>query len=156
MCFVLIKSRLIQVVPISAITNLKIIQTTNQLSAFHYLGHENLLFFNRNHWSVFCFIQIILLFKDNGHYHFEYGVHDPHTGDIKTHYETRHGKYVYGEYTLVEPDGTKRIVKYRVGPHTGFEAIVERVGHAHHGHDGSSYVETTHWGNQGHNQHSGW
>lgn len=101
----------------------------------------------------------VVALQDNSHYHFEYGVHDPHTGDVKTHSETRHGKYVYGEYTLVEPDGTKRVVKYRAGPHTGFEAIVERIGHAHHpgkhGHDGTSYVEKTHWGNQGHAHHDG-
>lgn len=98
--------------------------------------------------------------QDNTNYHFHYGVHDPHTGDVKEQSETRHGKYVYGHYTLIEPDGTKRIVRYRAGPHTGFEAIVERIGHAHHpghhGHDGgSSYVDKTHWGYQGHGEHDG-
>ncbi|KAG5879798.1 hypothetical protein JTB14_027206 [Gonioctena quinquepunctata] len=106
---------------------------------------------------------------DNVHYKFEYGVHDPHTKDHKSHYEHRDGHHVTGAYTLREADGTYRIVKYKSGPHTGFEAVVERVGHAQHpahyghghghahggnagdnGHGGSSYVGTTHWGNQGH------
>nr|AYA49943.1 cuticular protein 119 [Leptinotarsa decemlineata] len=84
------------------------------------------------------------------------------------------GHHVVGAYTLKEADGTFRIVKCKSGPHTGFEAVVERLGHAqhpaHYGHGhgghgedsghggngghggsgGSSYVGKTHWGNQGH------
>lgn len=70
-----------------------------------------------------------------------------------------------GGYTLKEPDGTHRIVKYKSGPHTGFEAIVERKGHAKHapvygkhtikGEGGASYVGVTHWGNQGEEKHGG-
>ncbi|XP_050507166.1 cuticle protein 19-like [Diabrotica virgifera virgifera] len=65
-------------------------------------------------------------------YKFEYGVHDPHTHDHKTHYEHRDGDHVVGMYTLKEADGTYRIVKYKSGPKSGFEAVVEKVGHAYH------------------------
>lgn len=69
-----------------------------------------------------------------------------------------------GGYTLKEADGTTRIVKYEAGPHSGFNAVVERVGHAQHpahyghghgghaghgahgGHGGTSYVGVTHFG----------
>nr|XP_023020677.1 adult-specific cuticular protein ACP-20-like [Leptinotarsa decemlineata] len=105
---------------------------------------------------------------DNAHYKFEYGVNDPHTHDHKSQYEHRHGPHVTGGYTLKEADGTHRIVKYTSGPYTGFEAVVERVGHAqhpaHYGHGhghghghggvgGTSYVGVTHWSNQGHDGH---
>lgn len=39
-------------------------------------------------------------------YKYEYGVDDPKTKDRKTHWETRDGDVVKGEYTLNEPDGT--------------------------------------------------
>ncbi|CAG9835754.1 unnamed protein product [Diabrotica balteata] len=101
---------------------------------------------------------------DNAHYKFEYGVHDPHTHDHKSQHEHRHGHDVTGGYTLKEADGTHRVVKYKSSPHNGFEAVVERVGHAQHpahyghghgghghgGHGGAtSYVGVTHWANQG-------
>ncbi|KAG5667454.1 hypothetical protein PVAND_015434 [Polypedilum vanderplanki] len=44
----------------------------------------------------------------------------------------RDGDVVKGEYTLDEADGTKRIVKYSSDKHNGFQAHVERIGHAHH------------------------
>ncbi|XP_018323700.1 adult-specific cuticular protein ACP-20-like [Agrilus planipennis] len=89
------------------------------------------------------------------HYHFSYGVHDPHTKDHKSQHEERNGHVVKGAYSLDEPDGTKRIVEYVAGPHTGFQAVVKRLGHAHHpahyGHHGGfggaeSHVGATHWG----------
>lgn len=97
--------------------------------------------------------------QDNAHYKFEYGVHDPHTHDKKSQHEQRHGHHVHGGYEFKEPDGTHRVVKYISGPHKGFEAIVERRGHAHHpghhghGHGATSYVGVTHWGNQGDDGH---
>ncbi|KAG5667447.1 hypothetical protein PVAND_015427 [Polypedilum vanderplanki] len=45
-------------------------------------------------------------------YKFEYGVHDPHTHDHKSQWETRDGDVVKGEYTLDEADGTIRKVSY--------------------------------------------
>ncbi|CAH1381185.1 unnamed protein product [Tenebrio molitor] len=105
--------------------------------------------------------------EDNGpaYYKFEYGVHDPHTGDKKSQFEHRDGKHVKGGYTLKEADGTTRIVEYHAGPHGGFNAVVKRVGHAQHpahyghgghghgghgGHGGTSYIGTTHFGYGGH------
>ncbi|KAG7311170.1 hypothetical protein JYU34_002171 [Plutella xylostella] len=63
---------------------------------------------------------------------FSYGVHDPHTGDVKGQHETRHGDSVVGQYSLLESDGTRRVVDYAANPHTGFNAVVrkEPVGHA--------------------------
>ncbi|KAJ8945671.1 hypothetical protein NQ318_012389 [Aromia moschata] len=67
----------------------------------------------------------------DAHYKFGYGVYDPHTLDQKQHLEERHGKHVIGVYSVKEPDGSHRTVKYRVGPHTGFEAFLEEVGGPH-------------------------
>ncbi|XP_018566223.1 cuticle protein 19-like [Anoplophora glabripennis] len=97
-------------------------------------------------------------------YNYQYGVKDPHTHDVHSQQEHREGDNVVGEYTLLEADGTQRIVKYRAGPHIGFEAYVERNGHAQHpayygkhgekgGQGGTSYVGATHWNNQGPEEH---
>jgi Insect cuticle protein len=75
--------------------------------------------------------------KDYHHhpsYKYEYGVHDPKTKDHHSQWEHRDGDKVHGEYTLDEADGTKRIVKYSSSKHEGFNAHVERVGHASHPH----------------------
>ena len=74
-------------------------------------------------------------------YKFEYGVKDPKTGDHKTQWEIRDGDVVKGEYTLDEADGTKRVVTYTADDHNGFNAVVKKIGHAHHntGH-GNGYV----------------
>ncbi|KAG5875578.1 hypothetical protein JTB14_009191 [Gonioctena quinquepunctata] len=61
------------------------------------------------------------------HYDFGYGVEDPHTGDVKSHQETREGDVVKGSYSLIEADGSKRIVEYTVDPHSGFNAVVHKV-----------------------------
>lgn len=60
------------------------------------------------------------------HYEFKYDVHDAHTGDIKSQQETRHDDKVEGFYTLVEPDGHRRIVHYSANDHDGFNAKVDR------------------------------
>ncbi|KFB43885.1 AGAP005968-PA-like protein [Anopheles sinensis] len=61
-------------------------------------------------------------------YKFEYGVKDYHTGDHKSQWEVRDGDVVKGEYTLDEPDGSTRIVKYHADSKNGFEAIVKNIG----------------------------
>ncbi|PSN37973.1 hypothetical protein C0J52_10430 [Blattella germanica] len=66
------------------------------------------------------------------HYQYSYGVHDAHTGDVKEQSEQREGDTVQGHYSLVEPDGTRRTVHYTADPHNGFNAVVERSGHAVH------------------------
>ncbi|XP_063708987.1 larval cuticle protein A3A-like [Culicoides brevitarsis] len=64
-------------------------------------------------------------------YSFSYGVQDSLTGDAKSQHETRHADgTVEGSYSLVEADGTKRIVDYTADPHHGFNAVVRKEGHA--------------------------
>ncbi|XP_055605940.1 cuticle protein 19-like [Uranotaenia lowii] len=78
-------------------------------------------------------------------YKFEYGVKDAHTGDHKSQWEHRDGDIVVGTYTLDEADGTHRIVTYNSDDHHGFQAHVQRVGHAHHPHGESwSNIEQHH------------
>lgn len=57
-------------------------------------------------------------------YDFSYSVHDAHTGDVKQQEESRRGDQVQGSYSLVEPDGHKRIVHYTADEHNGFNAGV--------------------------------
>ncbi|CAG4941714.1 unnamed protein product [Parnassius apollo] len=59
-------------------------------------------------------------------YHYAYGVDDPHTGNLQNHKEHRDGDVVSGEYSLVEPDGSLRIVRYTADPKNGFQAIVQK------------------------------
>ncbi|XP_022900264.2 cuticle protein 19-like [Onthophagus taurus] len=66
-------------------------------------------------------------------YAYAYDVHDPSTGDIKNQHETRHGDSVRGQYSLTEPDGSRRTVDYSSDPNTGFNAIVRRNGQQVHG-----------------------
>ncbi|XP_034239905.1 cuticle protein 8-like [Thrips palmi] len=65
-------------------------------------------------------------------YAFKYGVHDAHTGDVKSQSEHRDGDVVKGEYSLVQPDGTTRTVHYTADDHNGFNAVVTNSGHAVH------------------------
>lgn len=52
-------------------------------------------------------------------YSFNYGIKDPHTGDIKSQAEERDGDVVKGHYSLVEPDGSVRTVHYTADDHNG-------------------------------------
>ncbi|XP_058456842.1 adult-specific cuticular protein ACP-20-like [Malaya genurostris] len=65
-------------------------------------------------------------------YKFNYGVQDSHTGDHKSQWEIRDGDVVKGGYSLYEPDGTKRVVEYTSDKIHGFNAVVKKIGHAHH------------------------
>ncbi|XP_030373847.1 larval cuticle protein A2B-like [Scaptodrosophila lebanonensis] len=60
-------------------------------------------------------------------YKFGYDVQDAISGDSKSQVEERDGDVVRGEYSLIEPDGYKRIVQYTSDPHNGFNAVVNRV-----------------------------
>lgn len=60
------------------------------------------------------------------HYSFAYDVQDAVTGDSKAQYETRNGDLVQGSYSLIEADGTRRIVEYTADPINGFNAVVSR------------------------------
>lgn len=66
-------------------------------------------------------------------YSFNYGIKDPHTGDIKSQTEERDGDVVKGSYSLVEPDGSVRTVDYTADDHNGFNAVVHKTApiHAH-------------------------
>ncbi|CAG9793416.1 unnamed protein product [Diatraea saccharalis] len=57
-------------------------------------------------------------------YKYSYDIQDPTTGDTKTQHEVRQGNIVTGQYSVVDPDGTKRIVDYNVHPRKGFSAVV--------------------------------
>jgi hypothetical protein len=70
--------------------------------------------------------------KDHPRYAYEYGVNDPHTGDIKRAWEKRDGDVVKGQYSLVEPDGSVRIVDYVADWETGFHATVTKQGPSIH------------------------
>ncbi|TMW47251.1 hypothetical protein DOY81_007667 [Sarcophaga bullata] len=65
-------------------------------------------------------------------YQFDYGVKDLKTGDIKNQWEHRDGGLVKGGYSLKESDGTTRVVEYSADDHNGFNAVVKKIGHAHH------------------------
>lgn len=45
---------------------------------------------------------------------------------MKDQHETRVGGNVRGQYSLLEADGTRRIVDYSADPHTGFNAVVRK------------------------------
>ncbi|XP_055851559.1 cuticle protein 7 [Episyrphus balteatus] len=57
-------------------------------------------------------------------YEFRYSVHDVGTGDIKDQQEIREGDQVRGRYSLIEPDGNRRVVEYSSDPLLGFNANV--------------------------------
>ncbi|KAI5636383.1 insect cuticle protein domain-containing protein [Phthorimaea operculella] len=65
-------------------------------------------------------------------YEFDYKVEDPHHKDHHSQHETRDGDTVKGYYSLHEADGTVRVVHYTADHKNGFQAHVERKGHAHH------------------------
>lgn len=60
------------------------------------------------------------------HYSYGYSVSDPHTGDVKTQHEERKGDAVHGSYSLIDADGTKRIVEYTADAQNGFNAVVRK------------------------------
>lgn len=71
---------------------------------------------------------VYLLFQSHPRYAYDYAVNDPHTGDNKAQWEARDGDVVKGSYSLVEPDGSLRVVDYHADDHTGFNAVVKKIG----------------------------
>ncbi|XP_045778898.1 larval cuticle protein A2B-like [Maniola jurtina] len=59
-------------------------------------------------------------------YSYGYDVQDSLTGDYKGHQEQRNGDLVTGSYSVIDPDGTRRIVDYTADSLNGFNAIVRR------------------------------
>lgn len=67
--------------------------------------------------------------EEPGHdYNFGYAVNDPHNGDQHDQQESRQGGVVKGSYSLIETDGTRRIVHYTADPVNGFNAVVSHEG----------------------------
>ena len=64
----------------------------------------------------------------NPHYSYTYSVNDASTGDNKAQSETRDGDVVTGQYSLIEADGTRRVVDYTADPINGFNAVVRKEG----------------------------
>ncbi|XP_046393035.1 cuticle protein 18.6-like [Ischnura elegans] len=58
-------------------------------------------------------------------YRYAYRVTDPEHGNYQEKYESRDGEKVHGFYSLVEPDGNIRVVRY-TADETGFHAHVSR------------------------------
>ncbi|XP_063830567.1 cuticle protein 19-like [Ostrinia nubilalis] len=65
---------------------------------------------------------------DHPRYAFNYAVNSPHTHDNKAQWETRNGDVVKGSYSLVEPDGSLRVVDYSADAKHGFNAVVKKIG----------------------------
>ncbi|XP_047992702.1 larval cuticle protein A2B-like [Leguminivora glycinivorella] len=59
-------------------------------------------------------------------YRFGYDVADSLTGDYKSQTEQRDGDLVQGQYSLVDSDGTRRVVDYSADPVNGFNAVVRK------------------------------
>ncbi|XP_045132691.1 chromatin modification-related protein eaf-1-like [Portunus trituberculatus] len=59
-------------------------------------------------------------------YAWAYEVAAPSSGDRKSAREERRGDVVVGQYSLVEPDGSYRVVDYFVRPDTGFHATINK------------------------------
>ncbi|XP_077272906.1 cuticular protein 1 [Temnothorax americanus] len=65
-------------------------------------------------------------FDPHPQYSYAYDVHDSLTGDAKSQQETRDGDLVQGSYSLLEADGTRRIVDYIADSVNGFNAVVRK------------------------------
>lgn len=76
-------------------------------------------------------LKVIICPQKPKDYQFEYAVSDPHTGDHKSQWESKQDGVVRGFYSLLEPDGTTRIVEYIADDH-GFRAVVKKIGTAVH------------------------
>ncbi|KAM3962368.1 cuticular protein RR-2 motif 90 [Aphomia sociella] len=63
--------------------------------------------------------------EDKASYEYSYVVYDENTGDRKAQRELSDGSVVEGEYSLIQPDGYVREVKYRADDLTGFNAVVK-------------------------------
>ncbi|KAF5291140.1 hypothetical protein FQA39_LY14382 [Lamprigera yunnana] len=63
-------------------------------------------------------------FDPHPKYTFDYKVADPITGDVKSQMESRDGDIVKGKYTMMEADGSERVVEYFADGINGFNAVV--------------------------------
>ncbi|KAL3279972.1 hypothetical protein HHI36_017477 [Cryptolaemus montrouzieri] len=65
-------------------------------------------------------------YDPNPQYSYGYSVQDGLTGDNKSQHESRNGDVVQGQYSVVDPDGTLRIVDYTADSINGFNAVVSK------------------------------
>ncbi|XP_063617290.1 cuticle protein 7-like [Cydia splendana] len=78
---------------------------------------------------LFPMAVVSIVVKDSpqpNEYKYSYEIEDPTTGDTKSQYEVRRGDVVSGSYSVVDPDGTRRTVKYTADPKHGFIAVIHR------------------------------
>ncbi|CAH0553627.1 unnamed protein product [Brassicogethes aeneus] len=59
-------------------------------------------------------------------YDYGYSLSDPYTANHQNKIESRRGDVVTGSYSLLEADGSKRIVDYIATPTDGFKATVRK------------------------------
>ncbi|XP_070499677.1 larval cuticle protein A2B-like [Chironomus tepperi] len=71
-------------------------------------------------------VKHVVAAESPANYEFNYEVHDTHTGDIKRQHEKAENGQVSGQYSLVDPDGFRRVVSYTADAHHGFQANVQR------------------------------
>ncbi|CAI6345359.1 unnamed protein product [Macrosiphum euphorbiae] len=61
-------------------------------------------------------------------YSFEYSVNDPTTYDVKSQSEYADGNgNIKGSYSLLEADGSTRVVEYTADDQSGFNAVVKKI-----------------------------
>nr|CAD7412592.1 unnamed protein product [Timema cristinae] len=96
----------------------------------HYVAHSSPLAYSTTHGAQTHVSYITPLnaapsadFDPHPQYSYAYDIQDALTGDSKSHHETRDGDVVKGSYSLVEADGTRRIVDYTADPVNGFNAV---------------------------------
>ncbi|XP_063381112.1 cuticle protein 7-like [Cydia fagiglandana] len=78
---------------------------------------------------LFPMAVVSIVVKDSpqpNEYKYSYEIEDPTTGDTKSQHEVRRGDVVSGSYSVVDPDGTRRTVKYTADPKHGFTAVIHR------------------------------
>ncbi|XP_045534355.1 uncharacterized protein LOC123721085 [Papilio machaon] len=61
---------------------------------------------------------------DAASYQYSYAVYDENTGDQKSQTEKSDGSVVQGQYSLIEPNGSRREVTYTADDTKGFNAVV--------------------------------
>ncbi|XP_011302745.1 larval cuticle protein A3A [Fopius arisanus] len=76
--------------------------------------------------SVASVLKPVHEYDPHPQYTYAYDVQDVLTGDSKAQHEMRNGDVVSGSYSLIEADGTRRIVEYTADPINGFNAVVHR------------------------------
>uniref|UniRef100_T1GFU0 Cuticle protein n=1 Tax=Megaselia scalaris TaxID=36166 RepID=T1GFU0_MEGSC len=64
--------------------------------------------------------------EDSPPYSFAYDIRDVLTGDNKQQEERSENGVISGQYSLIEPDGSRRIVDYTADPINGFNAVVSK------------------------------